>query len=123
MLRPFLLHPHPCLATPAAPVAAIDATVRSLWDEMLGAMYAMPGVGLAPEGRRIPRPGAPTLHEGKVVGRLTSGGFGPSINKPIAMGYVPTELAHKGRRVEIDLGRARIGATVCSRMFVKDARY
>jgi peptide deformylase len=35
------------LRTPAAPVAAITDAVRALWDEMIDAMEAMPGVGLA----------------------------------------------------------------------------
>lgn len=46
--RPFLPWPHKALRTPAAPVEAVDDTVRAVWDEMLAAMYAMPGgVGLA----------------------------------------------------------------------------
>nr|WP_207186526.1 peptide deformylase [Rhodobaculum claviforme] len=35
------------LATPAAPVAGVDDTIRAIWDEMIAAMDAMPGVGLA----------------------------------------------------------------------------
>ncbi|MGB0497849.1 MAG: peptide deformylase [Rubricella sp.] len=45
--RPFLRWPDKRLRTPAAPVAAIDDHVHAIWDEMLAAMYAMPGVGLA----------------------------------------------------------------------------
>jgi peptide deformylase len=45
--RPFLLWPDPRLRQRAAPVGTVDAGVRALWDEMLAAMYAMPGVGLA----------------------------------------------------------------------------
>ena len=45
--RPFLLWPDKRLRTPAAPVGAVTDAVRALWDEMLDAMYAMPGVGLA----------------------------------------------------------------------------
>ncbi|MEM9139223.1 MAG: peptide deformylase [Pseudomonadota bacterium] len=45
--RPFVPYPHPCLSAPAAWVDAVDDGVRALWDEMLEAMYAMPGVGLA----------------------------------------------------------------------------
>lgn len=45
--RPFVPWPNKVLRTPAAPVEAVDDTVRAIWDEMLEAMYAMPGVGLA----------------------------------------------------------------------------
>ncbi|RMF33100.1 MAG: peptide deformylase [Alphaproteobacteria bacterium] len=47
MARAFLLWPDPRLKTAAAPVAAVDEAVRALWAEMLEAMYAMPGIGLA----------------------------------------------------------------------------
>ena len=39
--------PHPCLRARADEVAGVDDDIRALWDEMLAAMYAMPGVGLA----------------------------------------------------------------------------
>ena len=45
--RPFLRWPDPRLRTPAAPVGAVTDAHRAIWDEMLEAMYAMPGVGLA----------------------------------------------------------------------------
>ena len=45
--RPFLRYPDPRLATSCMRVMRIDAEVRAIWDEMLEAMYAMPGVGLA----------------------------------------------------------------------------
>jgi len=45
--RPFLIYPHKTLKAEAAPVERVDDKVRALWDEMLEAMYAMPGVGLA----------------------------------------------------------------------------
>ncbi len=47
MTRPFLRWPHPVLRRPAAPVEAITDEIRGLWDEMIEAMDAMPGVGLA----------------------------------------------------------------------------
>jgi peptide deformylase len=47
MTRPFLMVPDKRLRTVCAPVEAVDDGVRAVWDEMLAAMYAMPGVGLA----------------------------------------------------------------------------
>lgn len=53
-------------------------------------------VGLRPEGRAPMREGT-VLHEGDMpVGRVTSGGFGPSVGAPVAMGYVPAVLALSG---------------------------
>jgi len=46
MPRPFVMWPNKRL-TPPAPVEAVTHAVRALWDEMIAAMEAMPGVGLA----------------------------------------------------------------------------
>ena len=45
--RAFLRWPHPCLATPAANVAAITSDIRAIWADMVDSMDAMPGYGLA----------------------------------------------------------------------------
>jgi peptide deformylase len=45
--RPLLPWPHPMLRTPAADVAAITDEVRAIWRDMVEAMDAMPGYGLA----------------------------------------------------------------------------
>lgn len=47
MTRPFLMVPDKRLRTVCAPVDKVDDGVRAVWEEMLAAMYAMPGVGLA----------------------------------------------------------------------------
>ena len=47
MTRPFLMYPNMKLRTNCPPVEAVDDGVRAVWDEMLAAMYTMPGVGLA----------------------------------------------------------------------------
>lgn len=57
-------------------------------------------VGLRPAGRVPVREGAPLQDEsGRPVGRVTSGGFGPSVGGPVAMGYVETALAKPGTRL------------------------
>jgi aminomethyltransferase len=63
-------------------------------------------VGLLPEGRAPMREGVELFAEegGPAVGRITSGGFGPTLGAPVAMGYVPTALAAPGTGV---LGRLR----------------
>lgn len=53
-------------------------------------------VGLVPEGKASLRHGAKIFHEavgGSQVGIVTSGSFGPSVQHPISMGYVPAKLA------------------------------
>ncbi|MDA9207891.1 peptide deformylase [Octadecabacter sp.] len=45
--RPFVMWPAKVLRTPAEDVSEISDEIRALWDEMIDAMDAMPGVGLA----------------------------------------------------------------------------
>ena len=54
-------------------------------------------VGVLPEGRAPLREGE-TLQDaaGRTVGRLTSGGFGATVDAPVAMGYVDSALARPG---------------------------
>lgn len=54
MTRPFVMWPHPCLRRPAAPVAEITPEINAIWAEMINAMDAMPGVGLAAVQLGIP---------------------------------------------------------------------
>src|SRR4051812_30407175 len=56
-------------------------------------------VGLRPERRTPVREGAPLFADessGAQIGRVTSGGFAPSLNAPVAMGYLPAEAAAGG---------------------------
>lgn len=54
-------------------------------------------VGLAPEGRAPMREGVELFApDGTPVGQITSGGFGPSVNAPVAMGYVARAHADPG---------------------------
>ena len=53
--------------------------------------FAKKLVGIRPEGRAPAREGAEIADKtGRIIGKVTSGGFGPSLNAPIAMGYVDT---------------------------------
>lgn len=57
-------------------------------------------VGIRPEGRAPARQGTLILDKGgEQIGVVTSGCFGPSINAPVAMGYVDAALAKTGERV------------------------
>jgi 4-methylaminobutanoate oxidase (formaldehyde-forming) len=48
----------------------------------------------------------------KVVGIVTSGGYGHTIKKPIAYGYLPTDYAKPGTRLQIEVAAKRYDATV-----------
>lgn len=70
-------------------------------------------VGLKPEGRQPVRAGAPLLNEaGEAVGRVTSGGFGPSVGHPVAMGYVAKALSEPGTRLFTEVRGSRIALDV-----------
>lgn len=75
-------------------------------------------VGLLLEGRMAAREGAVVLAEGREVGHVTSGGFSPSLERPIAMAYVPADLAAEGTVLEIEMRGKRLAATVTKMPFV-----
>jgi aminomethyltransferase len=60
-------------------------------------------------GRRVAREGCPILRAGVRVGEVTSGTFGPTVQKAIAMGYVRPEHAAPGTELDIDV-RGRVEA-------------
>jgi aminomethyltransferase len=68
----------------------------------LNGAQATKRVGILPEGRAPAREGAEIADkQGRIIGKVTSGGFGPSLNAPVAMGYV--ESAFAAIDTEIDL--------------------
>lgn len=81
-------------------------------------------VGLRPEGRAPVRGGTELVDEtGRSVGSVTSGGFGPSVGGPVAMGYVETALAKEGTAVNA-LVRGKAQAMQVARLpFVKPNYY
>ncbi len=59
-------------------------------------------VGILPEGRAPAREHAKiTDPNGSAIGEVTSGGFGPSVNRPVAMGYVAAAKASEGAGVNL----------------------
>lgn len=77
-------------------------------------------VGIRPEGRAPVRSGVEIRDEsGDVLGKITSGGFGPTVGGPVAMGYVAISHARPGTRVyPILRGKVR-PATVVDLPFVR----
>jgi aminomethyltransferase len=77
--------------------------------EILAKGPAEKRVGLKPDGRQPVRSGtALSDADGKPAGRVTSGGFGPSANGPVAMGYVSAPLAKAGTRLFADVRGTKI---------------
>jgi aminomethyltransferase len=76
-------------------------------------------VGLLVEGRQPVREGAAVLdRDGSDVGKVTSGGFAPSVGAPIAMGYVPVALAAPGTRIQLTQRGKVHQATVTAMPFI-----
>jgi aminomethyltransferase len=78
-------------------------------------------VGLLPEGRAPVREGARLFADANSadpIGIVTSGGFGPSLNAPIAMGYLPTPHAAVGGLVFADVRGQRLPLRVSAMPFV-----
>jgi len=78
-------------------------------------------VGLKPEGRAPVREGAPLFADAASpmpIGSVTSGGFGPSVNAPIAMGYLPASHAVAGGLVFAELRGQRLPLRIAAMPFV-----
>lgn len=75
-------------------------------------------VGLSVEGRMPVREGAELFAGGHKVGRVTSGGFAPSVGAPIAMAYVDAAHAAFGTALEAEVRGKRVPVTVAAMPFV-----
>ncbi len=77
-------------------------------------------VGIQPAGR-APMRGGTALFASETssdqIGEITSGGFGPTVQAPVAMGYVPTELAAIGTEIFAEVRGKRMPATVAAMPF------
>ncbi len=76
-------------------------------------------VGIRPEGRAPAREGAEIADKsGRVIGKITSGGFGPSLNAPVAMGYVERAYAAHGTAVDLMVRGKALPALIAPMPFV-----
>jgi aminomethyltransferase len=80
-------------------------------------------VGLVLEGRMAAREGAQVMQGERQVGQVTSGGFSPSLQHPIAMAYVDAALAAPGTSLELDVRGKRLAATVVPMPFLPHRYY
>lgn len=76
-------------------------------------------IGLFVDGRQPVREGADVVDaDGNIVGKVTSGGFSPTLQRPIAMAYVPTALAATGTDITVQQRKKQIACTVADMPFV-----
>lgn len=78
-------------------------------------------VGLLPEGRAPMREGVALFAnetDTTPIGAITSGGFGPTVNRPVAMGYVPATLAAPDTVLFGEVRKKRLPVRVVSLPFV-----
>ena len=75
-------------------------------------------VGIKPE-KIIAREGSKIFVNNEEVGVITSGGFGPSVNGPIAMGYIKTEYAEIGNDVDLEVRGKKHKAKIHTLPFYK----
>jgi aminomethyltransferase len=81
-------------------------------------------VGFDVDGRQPVREGALVLDaEGNEVGKVTSGGFSPSLQRPIAMGYVASPFAETGTALKLEQRGKLFDARVASMPFVPHRYY
>ena len=77
-------------------------------------------VGIKPEGRLIAREKTKIYNENdQLIGEVTSGTFGPSVNGPIAMGFVDQEFSKKETKVLLEVRGKKYPANVCGLPFYK----
>ncbi len=76
-------------------------------------------VGLRMPGRNIARHGYQVLSSGKVVGEVTSGTLSPTLGYPIALAYVPSQLASVGQQLEVEIRGKAYPTNVVKRPFYR----
>jgi aminomethyltransferase len=76
-------------------------------------------VALEMSGRHIARHDYPVWFEGKEVGKVTSGTLSPTLEKAIALAYVPTNLAKIGQQLEVEIRSKNYSATVVKKPFYR----
>ena len=92
------------------------------WDRIRAELDQGPSrvrVGIRPRGRTPVREGVELLGpECKRVGMVTSGGYGPTVGGPVAMGYVTPEMANPGQELAAEVRGREVECTVSELPFV-----
>lgn len=90
--------------------ALVEIRRRGVKRRLVG--FQMTGQGIARSGYRI-------FGRGQEVGKVTSGGYAPTLDANIGLGYVPIELATTGTDIEIMIRDKPVAAKVVSRQFYR----
>ena len=72
------------------------------------------------EGRAIPRHGYAIYKDGEEIGLITSGCHSPTLNYPVAMGYVKKPFHKVGTNIEIEIRKKMIDGDVLTLPFWKN---
>ena len=76
-------------------------------------------MGLLPEGKAPVREGVEIANaQGEVIGNVTSGGFGPSLGAPLAMGYIDIDYCALETQVFALVRGKQLPCRVCKMPFV-----
>ncbi len=76
-------------------------------------------VGIVPAGRAPAREGTDIADsDGNIIGKITSGGFGPTYGAPVSMGFVPAAFAENGTELNLMIRGKAHSATVTATPFV-----
>lgn len=79
-------------------------------------------VGIEPRERGVPRAGYSILRDGQHIGTVTSGTMSPTLERPVALGYVPPADAAPGTEVTIDIRGKAVPAVIVPLPFYKRAK-
>lgn len=81
-------------------------------------------VGIKPAGRAPAREGTEIQNlDGTAIGEVTSGGFGPTLGGPLAMGYVKPENSAPGTEIQLIVRGKALAASVVDMPFVPNRYY
>jgi aminomethyltransferase len=76
-------------------------------------------VGIEMQGRHIARHGYPVLYQGASIGEVTSGTLSPTLEKAIALAYVPTQLSKVGQQLEVEIRGKAYPARIVKKPFYR----
>lgn len=92
--------------------------------EQLSSGVSKKRVGIKPAGKAPIREGAELLNnKDEVIGRVCSGGFGPSAGAPVAMGYVDSEYSAPDTPLYAAVRKKKLPVAVCKPVFVSHNYY
>lgn len=99
--------------------AAADFPGADVVNAQLSGGMTKQRVGILPEGRAPAREGTEIQNsDGDVIGTVTSGGFGPTLGGPLAMGYVPPAYAAAGTEIQLIVRGKAMPARIAAMPFV-----